>query len=186
MRRSPIRTHHPIATPRTVCSTGSQRPQIWRLSKFARSLSISMRTRILTFAREHVVFMNAPDILASRIAALRRIVQQSFATANEQSQGFALRLLGPESAGAGTGRMPIDLTAAAESAHYGGVPTVAYLGYGLGHLSNSTIPHATYEVFQQTLARLCSRSGDRLGEFAHDDIAILGVADGLAVLSRVE
>jgi hypothetical protein len=84
------------------------------------------------------------------------------------------------------GIMQFDPTAAAESAHYGGVPTVAYLGYGLGHLSNSTIPHATYEVFQQTLARLCSRSGDRLGEFAHDDIAILGVADGLAVLSQVE
>lgn len=127
--------------------------------------------------------MNEEDILASRIAKLRNIVQQSFNSANEQSQGFALRILGTENTFNSEASIQFDLRTASHSAHYGGVPTIAYLGYGLSHLGTANLTDEICNACWRAIERLSSRSGNSLSEFIRDDVAVLGVADGLTLLS---
>lgn len=125
--------------------------------------------------------MNVPDLLAGRIAALRQVVARSFDQASGQSQGFALRILGVcESLPGGGSTNAFNLDAAADSAPYGGVPVAAYLGFGIG--SRQDVPTSAGEAFSRSLERLRNRVGDRLDAFLADDLAVLGVADGVAVL----
>jgi REase_DpnII-MboI len=129
--------------------------------------------------------MNEEDIFASRITKLRNIVEQSFITANEQSQGFALRILGAEPLFKGKKSLQFDLAGASLSAHYGGVPTAAYLGYGISHLSTTNLSGETYDKCWETIKRIHSRSGSALDEFIRDDVAVLGVVDGISTLNAL-
>jgi hypothetical protein len=128
--------------------------------------------------------MNGEDILASRITKLRTIVKESFITANEQSQGFALRILGTETPFKSEDSLQFDLATASLSAHYGGVPTAAYLGYGISHLSASNLSQEIYDKCWETIKRLYCRSGSALDEFIHDDVSVLGVVDGVLTLNK--
>jgi hypothetical protein len=106
-----------------------------------------------------------------------------YITANEQSQGFALRILGAETPFKSEESLRFNLETASLSAHYGGVPTAAYLGYGISHLPTSDLSDETRDKCWETIKRLHSRSGIALNEFIHDDISVLGVVDGISTLN---
>lgn len=129
--------------------------------------------------------MNEEDILASRITKLRNIVEQSLITANEQSQGFALRILGSETPLKSEKSLQFNLATASLSAPYGGAPIAAYLGYGISHLPISNLSDETRDKCWKTIKRLQSRSGNALDEFIHDDISVLGVVDGISTLNTL-
>jgi len=128
--------------------------------------------------------MTPDSLLSNRIADLRQVVQRSFESANEQTKGFALRILGNDRAGEYLPGVQFDLVAATKSASYGGVPTAAYLGYGIGDSNFSDSTGATVAAFEAAIERLRSRSSQGLAELVDDDIALLGVADGLAGLNQ--
>lgn len=128
------------------------------------------------------------DILANKLEILKSVISSSFSTASEQSQGFALRILGKNSCVLKTELAQFDLSSALQSSHYGGIPVAAYLGYGIGNSKNLNQDdfdlESTERTFFSALDRLFSREDQGLTEFICDEISVLGVADGLSVLSE--
>lgn len=121
--------------------------------------------------------MTAKEMLSERRQALTQIVQSCLSNATAHSIGFVGRILSdvlPESQlVTASGSIPLS----PESIQYAGYPSVAFLGFKLGLKENPI--EEEIQAFITGLARLKCRSEASLNRFASDDVAILGVADGL-------
>ena len=123
--------------------------------------------------------MTAQYVLVERRNELKRIVQVSFDDARSHSKAFALRILGFTLAVEVLDTCEFDFSVVLDSVDYGGFPDVAYLGFGIGAHTRNELPKQAIDAFTSGLERLQSRKGNRLKDFASDDIAVLGVADGI-------
>lgn len=126
--------------------------------------------------------MTASYILTERRNELKGIIKDSFEDALLQSKAFALRVLGSALAKEVLCIESFDFSLALESIEYSGFPAMAYLGLGIGFHADVNLPQQVIDAFFSGLTRLQSREGDRLKDFASDDIAVLGVAEGISKL----
>ncbi len=123
--------------------------------------------------------MIAQQLLHDRREQLRSAIRAS-AGRSLHVDGFVTRLL----ASAGTVGIAratdLALPQAEDAILYGGYPALALLGYGLG--AGNLNRDAAGPAFLLGLRRLRQRPEQALSDFLSDDIALLGVADGLAAL----
>ncbi len=119
--------------------------------------------------------MTAATILEDRLSALTTTVKDSWALASDTSIGFALAVL----AGfAGLAPVPEmlggDLT-------YGGIPAVARTGFQASS-PGSFDPH----LFLQAVDRIRGRPKNGRDQLGDDDIALLGIANGVSKCDGVD
>jgi hypothetical protein len=121
------------------------------------------------------------DIVTSRHSRLLAIVQDVFVRSSPHSTALAIRILGPEY----VSEIPIHLeNECPDATDYGGYPELAGLGFRLG-IDHPITPNEKTR-FLAGLQRLQSRSNRALDSFSIDDVAVLGLADGLAKLTDEE
>jgi REase_DpnII-MboI len=130
--------------------------------------------------------MVADDILASRLAVLRRMIRKGFRDAPEQVQGFTTRVLRRED-GAGDGgplypEPSVDDCLAA--ARFGGYPSLAKAGYSLARQSMQPFSADAAGTFLHGIARQGERPAGTQALLAGDAIALLGIADGLRAIAQ--
>lgn len=126
--------------------------------------------------------MTAQYVLSERRNELKKIVQGSFGDARSHSKAFALRILGFTLAAETLNVGDFEFSAVLDSVHYGGFPDLAYLGFGIGAYTYTELTQQVIDAFIPGLERLRSRKGNRLEDFIFDDIAVLGIADGISKL----
>ncbi|MYC15515.1 MAG: hypothetical protein F4Y39_17470 [Gemmatimonadetes bacterium] len=114
------------------------------------------------------------EILSTKRDRLLRVIEDSFQQCTPHSAAFVLRIL-PEI------DRQLDLSTIANESTLGHYPQIATLGFSIG----SGNKYYT-ENFLDGLNRLQRRTEPGLQDFASDDIAILGVADGLRHLEDTE
>jgi len=112
------------------------------------------------------------------------VVMRASAGQTLESKAFALRVLGSAAAGQvlGAEQSEFDLSATPEAMAYEGYPRLAYLGFGIGSADNPSTQ--AVQAFIAGLGCLRQRSEASLGAFIADDVAILGIADGIAGVAR--
>lgn len=130
-----------------------------------------------------LVPMTALDLLNGQRSRLFTIVRRSFGSASGATThvaAFTARLLGPLTLEALLPSFSFEEPIDRNTARYRGYPRVAYLGFGLaaGGLTSTV----AQDAFLLGVRALRQRSADYLAGFVADDIAVLGVADGLAAL----
>ncbi len=118
------------------------------------------------------------DILGNKIQYLTAQLNLEFDEAPIHSKGFVLRVLG-ECDVKKLAIASFDFSSLLSKIIYGGFPPLACLGFGIGQLGFSNLDQSIIDGFFAGLDRLKERSGDSLHEFLDDDIAILGVVDGI-------
>jgi hypothetical protein len=121
------------------------------------------------------------EILSIRRNELIQIIDHELPTARPHSRAFACRVLGAEYDLAVT--LPDEVSITPDLLAYGGYPEVAALGFALAFPN-----HNTRELriqFERGLSRLLGRTLKGL-TFAGDDLALLGLAEGIVVTSRHE
>jgi hypothetical protein len=126
--------------------------------------------------------MTTQYVLTERRDELERIVQGTFDDARLHSRAFSLHVLGFPLTAEILDRDGFDFLAILDSVVYGGFPEVAYLGFGIGAYAHPELPQQAIDAFVSGLERLQTRKGDRLDDFMSDDVAVLGVADGISKL----
>jgi len=123
--------------------------------------------------------MTGQELLRAQREQLAAVVRASFGEASHVD-AFAARILGEQAVKDLIPSFSFCPPTIVDEARYSGYPQVAYMGFGLGtgRLSEAT----TGSAFLAGLRQLQHRSEQRVADFATDDIALLGVADGLACL----
>lgn len=124
-----------------------------------------------------MVSIDPSSLLTSRLYALDKVIAASRPDAGSASRGFAERLqsyLTPDPAKVAEHYLSSSLSEAA----YGGVPDLALAGYRAG--SSTTINSEEIEHYLQLVSRLRGRPQAGQAQLVSDDIAILGIADGLS------
>lgn len=131
--------------------------------------------------------MWSDDVLAARIAYLRRIVRQSFDSAPEHVQGFVSRCL--DGLSIPSGEPPLSQSAALqqcfESARFGGYPSLARAGYCFAQTDRSQLTPDSAVDFFHWLNHQRQRPKNSQSELAGDSIALLGIADGLRIITQL-
>ncbi len=120
-------------------------------------------------------------LIAPFRAALLDAVASGFETASLQSAGFALRLL---AASVRSGDPPLPSftpEAVLGGLQYGGYPELAYLGFAIGA---GAAPVEAHAAFVDKLRGIVDREGPTLVGLLADDLALLGVADGVVSTSN--
>jgi hypothetical protein len=122
------------------------------------------------------------SIISSQRTYLINHVQGLLAESEPHSVAFVLRILGSGY----SSDIPYEKLLAALSGDvaYEGFPVVASLGYILG--VRTPIPQAQTSSFIAGASRLTTRSESGLKALVADDVAILGIASGLALLKENE
>ena len=121
--------------------------------------------------------MRPQALLSGRMAELREAIEASLSDAATVSLGFIARLEGAASTFVGVPKTSIEQVLA--SAKYEGVPGLARAGYVLAAADDKGFAeHAP--AFLAEVERVRGRPGAVSGEILKDDIALLGIADGLA------
>lgn len=122
--------------------------------------------------------MTPQFLLCERLAELRRTIEDSSLDAAPSALGFASRMHH-----ACPGLLDWDIPSitiedALDAARYGGIPAIARAGYLLAQTDNRGA--AQYgQGFLGEIARLRGRPGAVTGQILGDDLALLGIADGL-------
>lgn len=124
--------------------------------------------------------MNPAELVSARLAQLRVAAESCFEQARAQSKGFALRLLGQLSQGDRPTLGEFELEAKGQSVKYEGIPEIAYLGFGIAAQTELNVRAGPVESFLSTLQQLRRSGKRRIETFSEDEVAVLGVADGLA------
>ena len=114
------------------------------------------------------------EILSTKRDRLLRVIEDSFLQCEPHSAAFALRIL-PDI------DRQLDMSIIANESTLGHYPQIATLGFSIGSGNKDYT-----EIFLAGLNRLQRRTEQGLQDFASDDIAILGVADGLMHLKDTE
>jgi hypothetical protein len=115
-------------------------------------------------------------LLSARFAELSAAVAESEPMAGSASRGFAhcLRASAPDEA-------PVLIERALANAAYGGIPDVAFAGFLLG--IEGAACEASIAAFTREVERIRGRPKAGREQLADDDIAVLGIAVGLAQLA---
>lgn len=117
--------------------------------------------------------MTPTNLLQARLEELAATVTATDAIADPTSRGFAARI------GGGSIHSPSDLIAAAlAEASYGGIPDVAFAGFLMS--AAGSVNHELAQSFLRAVSHLRGRPVSALNRLTEDDIAVLGVAAGLA------
>lgn len=124
--------------------------------------------------------MRPKDLLFARRAHLERVVRSSLEGARPHSLGFARRILGREDVDDDDGTSAQASSVVLDRARYGGYPEVARVGFFLGGRLRSDIADTFLDDYLAVLERFSKRAGAGVSEFAQDDVAVLGVADGVS------
>ena len=98
------------------------------------------------------------------------------------SKGFVSRLLGLEDIKRLLNTEGFDLSSFSDGVKYEGFPYLGYLGFAMGIGISTSLDQTVIDAFVLGLNRLQERSKSSLDEFLEDDVAVLGVADGIAKL----
>ena len=125
------------------------------------------------------------DVLASRRAHLWRILRNNVDGAPAQVQGFVERLLPPENDDLNhDSTAPTDdMNEQLDAMRFHGYPALARAGFGLAHRQETPIEPQMAARFLRCIDQQRERPPARQAEFAHDTLALLGVADGLRALA---
>ena len=124
-----------------------------------------------------MVSLTPAALLGARLAELEAVVAESEPVAGAASRGFARRLRG-----AATEDAPALIEQALADAAYGGIPDVAFAGFLLGADGGTPEP-ASLDAFMRAVERIRGRPRAGRDPLAGDDIALLGIAEGLARLA---
>lgn len=124
--------------------------------------------------------MTPQAILQERKEHLFSVVRASFGK-NLQSDAFAVRVMGMSTiaqvvGGSGFNSFP----STPDEIIYHGVPRIACVGFGIG--AEKSVPDDIVNSFIVGLGRLQHRSDNNQKILAIDDLALLGIADGIAQL----
>lgn len=125
------------------------------------------------------------DLLGNRIHSLTVQLKKEIINAPIHSMGFVLRIMG-ESGAKIQDSTVFDFESLLGKITYGGFPPLACLGFGIGQLGSSNIDEHIINGFIVGVERLRERSDASLHEFLSDDIAILGVVDGINRLNAFQ
>lgn len=132
--------------------------------------------------------MTGEDVLGSRLAALREIVQSSFDDAPAQVQGFITRVL--HSQHGGSGAPPLyqakTIEACLDAVRFDGYPALARAGYCLARTDIRPLDRPLADRFVASIEQQRGRPAGRQTEIARDALALLGIADGLRAISDAD
>jgi hypothetical protein len=121
-----------------------------------------------------VVPLSPADVLQAKLAALEAIVDGSLSLASETSLGFAEAIL--------SGRAALFAgTSSAGDLDYGGIPALAHAGY----MATSRAPFDAAK-FSRAVDRLRGRSRGGRDQLGPDDLALLGIATGIAAAGNAD
>jgi hypothetical protein len=126
--------------------------------------------------------VRSEDLLSARRTHLERVVHSSLEGARPHSLGFAQRVLGPDYVVGDGGNGELTSATMLERAVYGGYPEVARAGFFLGGRARTDVADSFVEGYVAVLERFSKRKGGGISEFAQDDVAVLGVAEGVSRL----
>lgn len=129
--------------------------------------------------------MTPIDVLASRQALLRRILRSHADEAPAQVQGFVARLLPPDDDDHLSDHYPSSpdtLDEQLQALKFHGYPALARAGFAFSHPQEPPVDPQLAARFLRCIDRQRERPPARQAEFAHDTLALLGVADGLRTL----
>src|SRR5215203_4816013 len=122
--------------------------------------------------------MTGGELLNARRETLLHGVRNSYQEAADHSVGFCLRILdelGPEVLPAAEAA---EQNVTSTTVQYAGYPAVAYLGFQLD--KRGVAEEGTLQSFIAGLTRMRSRTATQLETVAADDVAVLGIACGIA------
>lgn len=123
------------------------------------------------------------DILLAKRKYLLSVINDLFNDSALHSRVFVWRILGSAYT-AEISHLDITNEISDEEIHYGGNPEIASLGYIIS--SKAAISSEESSAFMRGINRLMQRSQRALETLQGDDVAILGLADGLSKLSQIE
>lgn len=130
--------------------------------------------------------MSAQEFLEERRARLIAAIRASLggsADGTAHIAAFAARVLGLSALDALTPGFRFEAPNEPDAVRYNGYPRVAYLGFGLA--AEALTVATAREPFLVGLRALRQRPEGRLSGLQVDDIALLGVADGLTLLADI-
>lgn len=116
------------------------------------------------------------ELLSARRSQLVKIIRDSFQNCEPHSQAFALRILGAEYESEIMWQLDVDSMLSGVA--YGGYPEIASLGFALG--ADHALNFDYESPFWAGVNRLRQRVEKGLVALSADDVAILGIADGLS------
>ena len=132
--------------------------------------------------------MGPVALLSMRLTELKAIVDASLSTADAASRGFAERIFALDNGGrsrTGPG-MALTIGGAGEECAdlaYGGIPSLALLGFRMGSAAAAGIPTpGEASDFIAAVERLRGRPSKVQADLCNDDVALLGIADGIAAM----
>lgn len=136
--------------------------------------------------------MTSQNIMTERREQLKEIIKGSIETVPAHSKGFAVRInemrkgqkILPDKYKAE--RMSQRYVSSKYMIHYGGFPYTACLGFAMAGTPLAQISQEMVDTFIEGLRRLQGRSGESLDDLASDDMAILGLADGVFKLLKMD
>ena len=129
--------------------------------------------------------MAVEDVLRSRLAVLREIVRNGFEDAPAQIQGFIVRVLERENRYSSDAPLyqQQSVEDCLEAVRFDGYPGLARAGYILAHVSDRPVNADMADRFLQCIDQQRDRPAARQAELAGDALALLGIVDGLRVIS---
>jgi len=130
--------------------------------------------------------MTLGSILSDRKTELISRIKEEYGTSVFHTRGFVNRVLGYEEVKQFINADCFDLSGVSEAVKYEGFPYLAYLGFAIGMGLRSSQEQTVIDAFVLGLNRLQERSRSSLDEFLEDDVALLGVADGIATLFNMQ
>lgn len=123
--------------------------------------------------------MITQELLYQRREALRVSLRSALGAMQPHSVAFVARVLGSRAVQELRPDVElIDLSISLEGGHYQGYPWLAAVGFAIG--TSETSNNVLAQRFRESLARLLLRTGDGHKALAGDDLALLGIAEGLS------
>jgi len=126
--------------------------------------------------------MISDELLSSRRETLLHVVRNSYPEAAAHSVGFCRCVLDEISSETLTPDVGAEHELTSATVQYAGYPAVAYLGFQLDKVG--TLESEIVDSFEAGLSRLRSRPASQLEDLAVDDVAVLGIACGIAKLKN--
>lgn len=128
--------------------------------------------------------MTKVDVLADRRAILRQIVCDNIDHAPAQVQGFVRRILShpTDPSDGAPACLAENLNDQLDAVRFHGYPALGRAGFSLARLGDSTIDPELASRFVHSVEQQRERPSERQADFAHDTLALLGVADGLRAI----
>ena len=130
--------------------------------------------------------MPCEDVLGNLLAVLREIVRNGFEDAPAQVQGFIVRVLERENRYSSDAPLYREWAVedCLEAVRFDGYPALARAGYSLAHGGQAPIDADVADRFLQCIDQQRDRPAARQSELAGDALALLGISDGLRMISQ--